>query len=287
MPALQHFAMRSLFLITCLILSSCQKAELRYSASLDRAALMLLAFPTWQANGPGLVQQVDLSATANDKHNTQPPATRAEITPIYVVRLDETHAALLTNTRAIAEDIQRPYTCHMCPGFVGAYFFEHDANGWRMTARQDAATQSGVEGDIGTTSIAKLSDGHYALASEWGSCWQGYCGTWLVVLGLEPGKAALLSRGIPLSAENDGARGACSALDSPPTEDENKHECFDVRSKWKFLQGRLLVNFDGRLSLMHGANDLLPTQQVHGQAVYEVVKESLALVKGKNPVPNF
>ncbi|WP_152528879.1 hypothetical protein [Rhodoferax saidenbachensis] len=96
-----------------------------------------------------------------------------------------------------------------------------------------------------------------------------------------------MSRGIPLSANNDGAYGACSALDSPPTEPEDKHECFDVRGKWKFLQGRLLVNFDGRLSLMNGANELLPTEQVHEQAVYEVVKESLELVKGKNPVPNF
>lgn len=288
MHSLQHPAIRGTLLIGCLILTtSCQKAETRYAATLDRAALMLLPFPTWQASGPSLVQPVDLSATANDKHNTQPDAKRAEVSPIYVVKLDDTHATMVTDTRPIAEDDKRPYTCHSCPGIIGAYFFEHDANGWRMTARQDAAIQSGVEGNIGTTSVAKLADGHYALASEWGSCWQGYCGTWLVVLGLKPGKATPLSHGIPMSADNDGAHGACSALDTPPTEPEDKYECFDVHGKWKFQQGRLLVNFDGRLSKLNGLNQLFPTEKIRQQTVYEVVKDSLELVRGNNPVPNF
>lgn len=288
MHLLRYIAIRGTLLISCLVLTtSCQKAEPGYAATLERAALMLLLFPTWQASGPGLVQPVDLSATANDKNNTQPDAKRAEVRPIYVVKLDDTHAAMVTDTRPIAEDDKRPYTCHMCPGIVGAYFFEHDAKGWRLAARQDAAIRSGVEGNIGTTSVAKLADGHYALASEWGSCWQGYCGTWLVVLGLKAGKAKPLAYAIPMSADNDGAHGACSALDTPPTEPEDKNECFDVRSKWKFQQGRLIVNFEGRLSKLNGLNQLFPTENIRQQAVYEVIKDSLELVKGKNPVPSF
>lgn len=288
MRPLQYIAIRGTLLIVCLILTtSCQKAEPRYSATLDRAALMLLPFPTWQASGPGLVQSVDLPPITDNKNNKHPDAPRAEVSPMYVVKLDDTHAALVTETRPISEQDKRPYTCHACPGTVGAYFFERDAKGWRLTHRQDGAIQSGVEGNIGTTSVAKLADGHYAVASEWGSCWQGYCGTWLVVLGLKAGKATPLAYGIPMSADNDGAHGACSALDTPPTEPEDKYECFDVRSKWKFQQGRLIVNFEGRLSKLKGLNQLFPTEVIRQQAVYEVAEDSLELVKGKNPVPSF
>ena len=102
-----------------------------------------------------------------------------------------------------------------CSQTIGAYFFEQDAAGWRLTGRQDAAPESGVQGEISTTRFHKLANGHYAMTAEWGSCWQGYCGTWLVVLGLEPGKATVLADGIRTSAENDGAYGSCSALDDP------------------------------------------------------------------------
>lgn len=288
MHPLLHLAIRGTLFVACLIpITSCQKAVPRYAATLDRAALMLLPFPAWQASGPGLVQPVDLPPITDNKNNKHPDASHAEVSPIYVVRLDDTHAALVTATRPISEEDKRPYTCHACPVTVGAYFFEHDTNGWRLTARQDAAIQSGVEGNIGTTSVAKLADGHYALASEWGSCWQGYCGTWLVVLGLKPGKATPLSHGIPMSADNDGAHGACSALDTPPAEPEDKYECFDVHGKWKFQQGRLLVNFEGRLSKLNGLNKLFPTEKIRQQTVYDLVTDSLELVKGKNPVPSF
>lgn len=250
---------------------------------------MLLPFPTWQASGPGKVQPVDLSATSHDKNQTQPAAKRAEVTPIFVVRFDDSHAAMLTSTVPVDEDGQ-PFTCHACPGIVGAYFFEHHSSGWRLRVRQDAATQSGLEGNIGTASIVKLAESHYALASEWGSCWQGYCGTWLVVLGLTPGKASLLAAGIPLSVDNDGAHDACSALDAPqkePAEPEDKNECLQIQSKWTFKGGRLHINFDGRLSNLEGNNTLLPTEKVHTEAIYEIKGDHLELARGTNPVPSF
>lgn len=57
---------------------------------------MLLPFPTWNADGAGRVQHVDLSATATEQDKTSFTAVRAEITPLYVVRLDDSHAVLLT-----------------------------------------------------------------------------------------------------------------------------------------------------------------------------------------------
>lgn len=79
----------TLIMVCLVLLTACQKAETRHSASLDRASLMLLPFPTWQATGPGQVQQVDLSATADAKSKADAVAQRAALTPTYVVRLDD------------------------------------------------------------------------------------------------------------------------------------------------------------------------------------------------------
>lgn len=298
MQILWQSAIRGTLIATCLfLLAACQKAEIRHAATLERASLMLLPFPTWQATGPGKIQDVDLSATADAKSKADAAAQRAAVTPIYVVRLDDTHAALVTATVPVEEDSGRTVNCHACSASIGAYFFEHDADGWRLTARQDAAANSGVEGNIGETSIAKLGDGHYAVSAEWGSCWQGNCGSWLVVLGLQANQATLLESGIPLSINNDGAYGACSALDAPrkakpapgkdddEDEDSNAHECLDIRSKWKFLQNRLLIDFEGRLSKLDTNGQLLPLEKVKQQVVYEIVHGLLKPVSGSNPVP--
>ena len=280
-----------LALTSIVCLWGCQKADVRYSATLDRAALMHLPFPSWQTADQGKVQQLDLSAAApaKDKNKAATAPTLTEVTPIYVVRLDDTHAAMLTLALPV-DDSNQPMNCHACPGTIGAYFFEHTDAGWRLTDRQDAVAQSGVEGNIGKTSVVKLAEGHYALSAEWGSCWQGYCGSWLVVVGLVPGKATLLSPGIALSAQNDGAYGACSALDGAQDASQQPgelHECFDVSGTWQYQGSRLLVSFDGRLSELDASGKLLPTKKIAQQAVYAIAPGRMTLQEGTNPVPHF
>ncbi|MBK6294931.1 MAG: hypothetical protein IPF55_12030 [Rhodoferax sp.] len=236
-----------MLLASCLLSQlGCTKPETKYSATLERASLMLLPFPTWNAGGAGRVQRVDLSATATEKNKANFTAVRAEITPLYVVRLDDSHAVLLTQALPVGEGDQ-PYACHACAGTIGAYFFAHNAAGWRQTKRHDALATSGVEGNLGETSIAKLADGHYAMTAEWGSCWQGYYGSWLVIAGLQADTAVVLAPGLPLAADNDGAYGACSALDTPRDTDdktEDNHECLDITAEWKFQGNRLVVTFE-------------------------------------------
>jgi len=269
-------------------LIACQKTELKHAATLDRASLMELPFPGWRADAKAKIQSVNLSALAEEKNKASEAATRAEVTPIYVVKLDDTHATLLTQTLPV-NDGDEPIDCHACSGTIGAYFFEQDAAGWQLTSRQDAVAQSGVQGHIGDTSISKLTDGHFALTAEWGSCWQGYCGSWLVVVGLQRDNATLLAPGIPLSVDNDGAHGACSALDAPEESEAepNAHECMDIRSKWKFQGNRLVARFEGRLNQVDSNGKPSPTKKIQQQAVYEVAQGQLSLVKGTNPVPGF
>ena len=270
------------------LLVACQKAEMRYSATLDRASLMQLPFPGWKADGEGSVQPVDLSATAGKQSKADATQMRAKVTPLYVVRLDDTHAALLTQALPVDDD-NTPQSCHACSGNIGAYFFEHGTAGWRLGARQDAVANSGVQGNIGQTQITKLADGHFALTAEWGSCWQGYCGSWLVLIGLQADRATLLHAGIPLSVDNDGAFGACGELDKPTTAtaDPDLHECLDVHSQWKIQDSRLLINFEGRVSKPDPDGKLLPTQKIAQQTAYAITPGLLTLVRGANPVPGF
>jgi hypothetical protein len=259
------------------LLLACDRAEQTHAPSLQRAELMQLPFPGWKAQGGARIQTVDLSEN-----------TRAEVQPLYVVQLDDTHAALLTQTAPVDER-DEPFSCHACALTVGAYFFERDDKGWRLTSRQDDAVESGLQGNLGTTGITKLADGHYAFTSEWGSCWQGYCGTWLVVLGLEPGKASVLSSGIRTSVDNEGAYGSCSALDNPKAADAEalSHECLDIDSTWKFVNKRLHLHFTGRLSELDDKGARKPTQKIAQDAEYAIVQGELQLVQGTNPVPGF
>lgn len=288
--ALETF-FRCVFVIACmLLLASCQKAEIRYAKTLDRNALMALPFPDWAPTGIAKVQTVDLSATTGAGQKEDATAIRAEITPLYVVKLDEQHAALVTQVLRVGEN-DLPYACHACSGEIGAYFFEQSPNGWRLLSRQDSVASSGAYGQLGKTNVSKLEEGRFAVTSESADCGQGYCSNYLVVISITSKRAVELTPIIRLSADNDGAYGACSALDNPKPVDpdamEENRECQDIRSKWKFQGKRLLVSFEGRLSQIDKNGERMPTQKIRQQAIYEATPEKLTLISGSNPVPGF
>lgn len=286
--AVYRWAVGLVSMLACLLLTvSCQRTEERRVESLDRTELMLLPFPTWRADGPQSIQEVDLSEAVKRSPGTQSVASHAKVTPIYVVKLNPTHAVMLTDTRPYADDSKMPYDCHACSGIIGAYFFEHDEHGWRLTARQDGVTQSGVNGNIGVTSLVKLSEEHYALTADWGSCWQGYCGSWLVVVGLKPGKAALMTSGIPIEGDNAGAVGPCDQSNAELKDRGDELECFGIHGSWKFLDESLYVEFAGMRGKFHGSRRTFASEEIQQQAIYKVVDGTLKLIKGSNPVPSF
>ena len=193
---------------------------------------------------------------------------------------------MLTETQPGDEDA---LTCHECKATLGAYFFQHDEAGWRLTSRQDAVAEGGAYGQLGGVSITKLGNSHDAATVQWESCWQGYCGSWLALVGLQPDHATRLAKGIPLSVDSDGAHASCRALDDPKNADAEakSNECLDIRSSWQFQGHRLVVAFEGRLSAFHHAGKLQPARKTGQQAGYEVKQDELTLVMGDNPVPGF
>ena len=290
MMLFRKFAIHCTLVATSLLLAGCEKSDVRYSQTLGRNDLMVLPFPGWTPTGNDKVQPVDLSATSDTVTEVGVAGTPAEISPLYVVKLDDTHAALVTQVLPVDEN-NRPYDGHASSGAIGAYFFEHSAAGWRMVTRQDSVATSGVEGNIGTTSITKLDEGHFAVTAQWGSCWQGYCGRWLVVVGLQGDLASLLHPGIALSVDNDGAQGACSALDNPASAEkkakQENGECLDIQSEWKFQGNHLQVLYNGRLSQLGTNGELLPTKKIRERTIYVATPGELTLISGSVPIPEF
>lgn len=85
----------------------------------------------------------------------------------------------------------------------------------------------------------------------------------------------------------DTPRSALAAPSKGEDDDSNAHECLDIRSKWRFQQNRLFIDFEGRLSRLDKDEQLLPLEGIKQQAVYQVVQGLLKPISGSNPVPSL
>ena len=245
-------------------------------------ALLGQVFPGWPAQAAGAVQPLDWSSLHGNANGAQP--TPAWVAPIGVVAFDATHAALVTRAVRV-DDHGQPDDCHACGVVVGAYFFHREGGRWQLAARQDAVLEAGAQGSIGTTRLHRVADGQFVLSADWGSCWQGVCGSWLTLVGLRPDHATVLSDGVRLSVDNDGVAGACSALDRHAAGQPATGPCLDVRSTWK-LDGRdLTVHFTGRMRVPGAHHRLRPVQRIDTATVYRLSASSMVLLKGRDPVP--
>lgn len=255
--------------------------EVPHAKTLDRNGLMRLVFPTWAPKGTAANQTVSLPADSSQSDKTD--ETEARVSPLHVVRLDDTHAVMVTETVAVDEHSE-PMNCHACSANLGAYFFSHDDKGWRLDARQDSVGTSGVNGAIGTTRVERLGNA-FVVFAEWGSCWQGNCGSWLEAFGFWPGKAKSLTPGIPLDAENSGAVGDC---DNTDPELGATQPCFDVSSKWAVRQGHVVIDFKGQTQdPLDDDGKRPPAVKIATQARYALQGDELKLVAGSNPVPGL
>jgi len=282
-PLRLRLAALALLGLSALWLTACQPAAPR-AANLEPRALLQLRF-----DKPDEPQDLDVITSEAEKNSADRTVVRATVKPLQVAQFDETHAVLLTDVRS-GED------CHACPGLLGAYFYERDARGWRLTHSQDAFLSNGGYGELGKLTVTVLEPGHHAATLEWGSCWQGNCGAWLTVVSLRPDAARQLGAGIPLNIDDDGVYEACSALDgkqgeNPPADEEEEvplhHQlCHQIQSQWRFDGKRLLMDFTGRV---REAKDkvLQPPRKIQQRAVYEVQADGLKLVEGENPIPGF
>lgn len=267
------------------------------SATLKRAELMALAFP--DSRGPGASpDQSDtvLLPTIGDNGKAvagSEAEQKAEVSPREVVRLDDTHAVMLTDAVPLSED-GHPMNGHPDGAWLGAYFFEQGPEGWKLSGRNDAVDYQGFMGNLGQTKVERLGTGQFVTLLTNGSCWQGTCGEWLSVFSLAPGKVRPMVTGIALGADNQGGDEACEkVLKAERPAQPPRGNCFDISGKPAFPvaaegdgkdKDEMHIAFSG--SQTNGADDPR-ARKVDTTLVYVNRNGAYELREGRNPVPSF
>ncbi|ALK34843.1 hypothetical protein bpln_2g26450 [Burkholderia plantarii] len=279
---------------------------------LKRADLMRAVFPHWhEGNDPG-ARDVEVELPERDDSGrirraagaARTAVTRIEIAPREVIRLDDTHAVMLTEGVSVDDGGVRDDS-YASGAWLGAYFFRHDAAGWVLEQRMDGVDYLGVAGTLGDTSVARIGADEFGLIVTGGGCWQGVCGTWASVYGIKPGHVATYASTIPTDGNNLGASGDCDAAlkaadtahgaasetDVVATTDAGgPPSCFDINGKLSLATAadgtsEMRIHFDGAQT--SGSGDEPAVRTIHQTAVYRLRDGKYVLVAGHDPVPAF
>ena len=249
------------------------------------ARLAALAFPGWTDSTAGRVHSASLPQLPGMAQAAYPgwqaDANRVRVEPRLVLRTDATHATLIAGLVPAGAD-GRSVAAHATPMALAAYQFEHRGNAWRVSGRQGVFALRGFAGGAAVRALA-LAPGHPAVAVEYGSCWQGYCGTWLAVyeagpgmVGREPAVELALS-GINVDSAPDCQR-RLAALLKPHAWDvaarsaggADPHDCYAIDSSWTIgaahdVPGDFVIRYHGAISRAGahaGAADTIDQRQV-------------------------
>lgn len=269
------------------------------SPSLRRQDLMPLAFPGWQDSDTARVGQPALPELGDDSRPVPGSAkpTAARVTPREVVRLSDSRAVLLTETVPL-DDQGHPLDAHVSGAWLGAYVFERQGEGWVLAQRQDAVDYLGFMGSFGETAVHRVAPTRLVLGATYGSCWQGYCGSWLSAWELQPGGVRKVLDSVALAASNTGAQEACEALLAGRRRGRAaggpRDACFDIEGTPRFAQGvrddapgALTLSFRGARTSEGRPAARTRVSRVDEQAVYAWQDGGYVLTRGRNPVPGF
>jgi hypothetical protein len=275
---------------------------------------MRTVFPTWEDTKKGDKRIVDVEIPSRDDHGRLTKTlvdSRFDVSPREVVRLDDTHAVMLTEGVEVTDSGERDDS-YASGAWLGAYFFVRQAAGWALDKRIDGVEYGGVAGSYGESRVERLSPSEFGLVLTSGGCWQGYCGSWASVYGVSRDEVRSLVDTLPVAADNLGATEDCepllkdgaargssaetaSASAHPPqpvsdASDETPHtpQCFNVVGKLEIVQGQdapgdLRIAFTGAETIGKGKG----VRDVDDVAVYRLKNGRYVLSEGSNPVPAF
>lgn len=276
-----------------------------HSPTPPAAQLMALAFPGWRDDEAGHLQTATLPHLAGGAHGGhagwREGANRVLALPGPVLRIDASHLVLIAGLVPAAPDVSRAAVSQLTPMALAARRFERRGDAWRVSGGQDVFALRGFAGNA-RLHAATLSRRHQGVAVEYGSCFDGYCGTWLALYELDKDtvrhapvvELALAGDNIeggtdcarrlqPLlkpQAQPVAARGSDKAL--------GEHDCYAIESSWSIDTGRaqpgdLTIRYQGAMSRAeaHGAAPVAIDQQ----QVLRYESGRYRAVSGFNPVP--
>jgi len=273
-------------------------------AGVTPAQLAALAFPGWSDSAAGRVQTVTLprlpGVSRKRRSAWSEGARRVVAEPKLVVRSDATHLTLIAGLVPVDEGSQRAVD-HTTPMALAAYQFEQRKGAWKLAKRQGVFALRGFFGEANLRAVA-LSSQRQAVAVEYGSCWQGYCGTWLALYELDKGVARqepaveMALSGINVDSNGDCARRLQPLIkphpQEPHLEDDRaapeSHDCYAIESSWTIepsreLPGDFTIRFEGAISRADAHT--LPPSAIDQRQVLRYNGGKYRAISGFNPVP--
>jgi len=266
------------------------------------AQLMALAFPGWRDGARLQPVMLPEAAAHGAWAGWQAGANRALAEPGPVLRTDASHLTLIAGLVPADAD-GKPASAHLTPMALAAYQFEQRGGAWTLAARQGVFALRGFFGTAKLAAVA-LSNRQQALAVEYGSCWQGYCGTWMTLYEVEQEKVRreplveLALSGININSALDCARRLQPLIEPPPQDTAlhegqdgaapGSHDCYAIDSSWRIdhahgQPGDLAIHYHGAISRAdaHAAAPVAVDQR----QVLRYESGRYRAVSGVNPVP--
>lgn len=246
--------------------------------------LMAQAFAGWKADQP---HAVDLPADPASPQKT----SRVLVSPLQVIALDADHRALVVT--GPLDGGGEPVKGHAVGASISVYGFERRAGRWFQTFSRPALTWTGFYGEPGELKQQLLAPGRVAMSIENGSCWQGFCGSWVAVFAVTPeGVQPMFSQRTSTSAT--GVTDSCGdwldgkkddAADASLTPDN----CFDIHGTWRFEAASgagwpdVVLTFTGTEAAQDREGAPLTRRTIDQQLVLRHDGKAYQTLHGRNP----
>jgi hypothetical protein len=288
--------------VLCVLLA-CLAAPCGAAPLPSAVQLTELVFPGWNDSHTGRMQSMTLPVGFGASHpNWGSGTVRVIVQPKLVMKTDNDRATLVLAILPVGED-GKPQVAHLTPLGLAAYQFERAGTDWQVAGRQGIFAWRGFFG-AATVRPVVLAEGRkprQALAVEYGSCWDGYCGTWLALYELDRG---VLRREpaveLTLTGTNVDSTADCmrrlQPLITPHTPDPvprddgaaEAHDCYMIDGGWNIEPSRdqpgdLVIRYQGAMSRADAA--AAPPSAIDQRQVLHYGSGKYRAVAGFNPVP--
>jgi hypothetical protein len=271
----------------------------------NAAQLAALVFPGWSDTHGGRLRTVTLPADAHAARNGwHAGSARVLVEPALVLRTDASHLTLIAQLVPAGDD-GKPAVSHMTPVGVAAYQFARAGDRWQVAGRQGMFAWRGFFGEARLQAVmlgAAAARPRQAVGIEYGSCWEGYCGSWIALYELdnnvvrrEPALETALS-GNNLDGAADCVRRLQPMIkarqqDASVHDDgsaPDTHDCYLVDSTWRIdggrdLPGDFTIRYQGAISRADG--HAAPPAAIDQRQVLRYEHGKYRAVSGFNPVP--
>jgi hypothetical protein len=255
--------------------------------------LLRIVFPGWDQTDRGRLQQATLAATERGWGTGQQQGVMVD--PKLVIETSRDGVTLLAG-------LVPKFAAHVTPMALSAYHFRRAGAHWVLEDRQEGFGYRGFFGEATLRQI-DMSSNTAGVGVEYGSCWGGFCGSWLTVYQVRHGKvqekpvAEITLAGFNYNSAGDCRRRLQPLLQLEPGDvhaDEDTssapHSCYKISATWSVAPstgsqpGEMTIHYSGAISQPPPASAVRAIDQ---DLVLRFIGGEYRVVSGEDPVPRI